>query len=82
MNRGYKSCWPKILHRGGREGGGGETCVSLVVPDIKCGVIILLFVLISSYMQAVCNISQQTDEFVKDYLISYEKVSIIYYLAC
>ena len=44
MNRGCKSCWPRILHRGGREGGGGETCVSLVVPDIKCGVIILLFV--------------------------------------
>ena len=39
MNRGCKSCWPRILHRGGREGGGGETCVSLVVPDIKCGVI-------------------------------------------
>ena len=28
-------------------------------------------------MQAVCNISQQTDEFIKDYLISYEKVSTL-----
>ena len=27
-----------------------------------------------SSTQAVCNISLQTDEFVKDYLISYEKV--------
>lgn len=30
---------------------------------------------INLIMQAVCNISQQTDEFIKDYLISYEKVS-------
>ena len=28
------------------------------------------------FKQAVCNITRQTDEFVKDYLISYEKVSI------
>lgn len=25
-------------------------------------------------LQAVCNVSQQTDEFVKDYIVSYEKV--------